>query len=149
MHPPAFTPTHNPNTLLFTSSITITNHARYDKANNIKSSEGSIIISIATRNVSGYNVCMIISFKHKGLKLYYEKGSAAKLPPEVVKKIRLVIARLDAISSAEEMNIAGYRFHALTGDLKGFYSVRVTANYRVIFAMSGENVRDVDFIDYH
>jgi proteic killer suppression protein len=47
------------------------------------------------------------------------------------------------------MNQAGYYFHALKGDLKGFYSVRVSGNWRIIFRFEGENAVDVDYIDYH
>jgi proteic killer suppression protein len=47
------------------------------------------------------------------------------------------------------MNQAGYCFRALKGDLKGFYSVRVSGNWRIIFRFEGENAVDVDYIDYH
>ena len=39
---------------------------------------------------------MIVSFRHKGLKLFYEKGDASKLQPQHVSKIRLILTRLDA-----------------------------------------------------
>jgi len=59
---------------------------------------------------------MIVSFQHKGLKLYYEKGLVAKLQPQHVSKIRLILTRLDAFKSPEEMNAHGYGFHQLKGD---------------------------------
>lgn len=92
---------------------------------------------------------MIIGFKHKGLKLYYEKGNSSKLPAQQIAKIRLILTRLDAANAPEQMNVPGYRFHALSGALNGFYSVRVTGNYRIIFRYEGENATDVDYIDYH
>jgi proteic killer suppression protein len=92
---------------------------------------------------------MIIGFKHKGLRLYYEKGNGSKLPSQQLAKIRLILTRLDAANAPEHMNVPGYRFHALSGDLKGFYSVRVTGNYRIIFRFSGQNATDVDYTDYH
>lgn len=92
---------------------------------------------------------MIIGFKHKGLKLYYEKGNSSKLPAQQVAKIRLILTRLDASSAPEQMNVPGYRFHALSGSLKEFYSVRVSGNYRIIFRFEGENATDVDYTDYH
>jgi proteic killer suppression protein len=46
------------------------------------------------------------------------------------------------------MNLAGYRFHRLRGSSQR-WSVRVSGNYRVTFAWSGENAEDVDFEDYH
>lgn len=92
---------------------------------------------------------MIEGIRHKGLRLFYEKGDASKLQPLHVNKIRLILTRLDAASMPEEMNVPGYGLHSLTGKLKGFWSVKVDKNYRIIFRFKGENVQDVDYIDYH
>ena len=45
--------------------------------------------------------------------------------------------------------IPGYRLYQLTGDLKGYWSVTVTGNYRITFRFEGENVSVVDYQDYH
>jgi proteic killer suppression protein len=37
----------------------------------------------------------------------------------------------------------------LKGGLKGFWSVTVNANWRIIFRFAAEDARDVDLIDYH
>jgi proteic killer suppression protein len=92
---------------------------------------------------------MIISFKHKGLKLYYDNGIESKLQPNHVNKIRLILTRLDAAKAPEEMNVPGYVLHQLKGELKNFWSVKVDKNYRIIFRFENENVLDVDYIDYH
>jgi proteic killer suppression protein len=92
---------------------------------------------------------MIVSFRHKGLKLFYEKGDASKLPAKYVSKIRLILTRLDAARTPEEMNIPGYGLHQLKGNLKAFWSVKVDKNYRLIFRIETENIHDVDYIDYH
>lgn len=92
---------------------------------------------------------MIASFKHKGLKLFYEKGDASKLQPQHLNKIRLILTRLDAARTPEEMNVPGYGLHQLKGDLKAFWSVKVDKNYRIIFRMEDENTCDVDYFDYH
>ncbi len=92
---------------------------------------------------------MIAGFRHKGLKLYYEKGDASKLQPKHVAKIRLILTRLEAASAPEMMQVPGYQLHPLSGDLKGFWSVKVDKNFRIIFRFEGENVYDVDYIDYH
>ena len=39
---------------------------------------------------------MIESIKHKGLKLFFEHGDASKLPPEMLSRIRVILAALDA-----------------------------------------------------
>jgi proteic killer suppression protein len=47
------------------------------------------------------------------------------------------------------MNIAGYRLHPLVGELKGFWAVSVSGNWRLVFRFEGENATDVDLVDYH
>lgn len=42
-----------------------------------------------------------------------------------------------------------FGLHALRGDLKGFFSVTVRANWRIIFRFKDGDAQDVDFIDYH
>lgn len=92
---------------------------------------------------------MIGSLQHKGLRLYYEKGDVSKLQPQHINKIKLILTRLDAAKSPEEMQVPGYNLHKLTGDLKDFWSVKVDKNYRIIFRFDDENVYDIDYIDYH
>ena len=49
----------------------------------------------------------------------------------------------------EEMNLPGYRFHALKGDRRGAFAVDASGNYRVTFRFDGEDAVDVDLEDYH
>lgn len=92
---------------------------------------------------------MIVSFRHKGLKLFYENGDTSKLQPQHISKIRLVLTRMAAIRSAQELNQPGYGLHQLKGTLDGFWSVKVDKNFRIVFRIAEENVHDVDYIDYH
>lgn len=92
---------------------------------------------------------MISSFRHKGLKLFYERGDASKLQPQHVNKIRLILTRLDAVTDAEEMNVPGYELHQLKGVFKKFWSVKVDKNFRIIFRIENKKILDVDYIDYH
>lgn len=92
---------------------------------------------------------MITNYRHKGLELYATKGDRSKLQQSHVSKIRMILTRLDAAESPEQMNQPGYYFHGLKGDLQGFYSVRVSGNWRIIFRFEGKNAADVDYIDYH
>ena len=92
---------------------------------------------------------MIVSFRHKGLRLYYDKGDGSKLPAHHVSKIRLILSRLDAASEPHTLDVPGYELHPLKGDLAGFWSVKVSGNYRIIFRFENENAYDVDYLDYH
>ena len=92
---------------------------------------------------------MITSFKHKGLKLFYDKGNRSKLPANMVDKVELILTALDAASNIEDMNLASFRLHPLTGNRKGEWSVTVRANWRIVFKFETGNAYDVNFEDYH
>ncbi len=47
------------------------------------------------------------------------------------------------------MNVPGYKLHLLTGELKDMWSIKVDKNYRIVFRFIGEDVHDVDYLDYH
>ncbi|WP_273719271.1 MULTISPECIES: type II toxin-antitoxin system RelE/ParE family toxin [Bartonella] len=91
----------------------------------------------------------IVSFKHKGLKLFFEKGICKGIQPAHAKKLANILVILDTISAPEQMTIRSYRLHELTGDLKGYWSMRVNANWRVTFRFIGTDVELVDYQDYH
>jgi proteic killer suppression protein len=92
---------------------------------------------------------MILSFRHRGLRLLYEDDDRRGLNADHVPKIRTILARLDASKGPQDMDVAGLKLHALKGDLTGFWSVTVRANWRIIFRFNGENGTDVDYVDYH
>jgi toxin HigB-1 len=67
-----------------------------------------------------------------------------------VDKIRRILPALDTIKTPDPLRrIPGYKLHSLAGDLKGFWAVTITGNYRIIFRFEDENAYDVDYIDYH
>ena len=92
---------------------------------------------------------MIRSFKHKGLRKLYETGSQQGVTPEHVKRLRLVLARLDASTSPQDMNLPGLKLHPLKGALSDFWSVSISDNWRVVFRFEGQNAFDIDYVDYH
>jgi proteic killer suppression protein len=93
---------------------------------------------------------MIESITHKGLRLFWEKDDPSKLPPEQVAKITRILEALDTAKTLDPLRqIPGYKLHALGANLKGFWSIWVTGNYRIIFRFKDENVFDVDYTDYH
>ncbi len=92
---------------------------------------------------------MIASFRHKGLKLMFEKGDRRKVLPDYADKIGRVLARLEEASEVGNMDLPGFRLHPLKGALAGFWSVTVSGNWRIVFRFEGGHARDVDLIDYH
>ena len=92
---------------------------------------------------------MILSFRHKGLKLLFEKGNRRMVHPAQADKIERILARLAEACEPSNMGLPGLKLHPLKHDLTGFWAVSVSGNWRVIFRFEGENVVDVDLIEYH
>lgn len=92
---------------------------------------------------------MIASFSDRALKRLYERGDRSGIRPDMVAKVERIIQRLDEITAPEQMGLPGYRLHPLSGNLKGFWSVTVNGNWRIIFRFENGNAHDVRLMDYH
>jgi len=92
---------------------------------------------------------MIVSIEHKGLRLLWTKNDASKLPAQQVKKIRNVLTLLHAAEKIADMNYAGSNLHPLKGELRGYWSVTISGNYRMVFKFEDGNAYVVDYLDYH
>lgn len=92
---------------------------------------------------------MIRSFRSKALRRFAEKGDASKLSVPNVRRIEVLLARLDAAEMPEDMNLPGFRFHSLKGGDKGRYAVDASGNWRITFAWDGKDAIDLDLEDYH
>lgn len=92
---------------------------------------------------------MIASFRHKGLARFFSAGDQRGIPTQFAARIERILDRLDACARPEEMDLPGYRFHALKGQRKGVYAVTVSGNWRLTFKFDGMNGIDVDLEDYH
>lgn len=92
---------------------------------------------------------MIRSFRHRGLKRLFQRGERRGIRPDLVDRVEAVLSLLDVATSATAMRLPGYRLHALKGDRKGYWSVTVSANWRIVFRFEGQDVHDVELIDYH
>ena len=92
---------------------------------------------------------MIISFRHKGLELLYEKGIRRRVPQKHIEKIERILARLDVASKPADLNLPGFRLHPLKGDLANYWAVNVSGNLCLVFRFEGTDACDVDLLDYH
>ncbi len=92
---------------------------------------------------------MIEHIKHRGLRRLYERGDKSRLRPDIADKAERFLTFLDQALTVEELDLPGYGLHALTGNLRGFWSVSVSRNYRIILRFEDGNVFDVDLVDYH
>jgi proteic killer suppression protein len=62
---------------------------------------------------------MIVSFKHRGLQRLFEEEDPRKLPPDLVDRIRAILARLHQAETIEDINVHSYKLHPLKGNRKG------------------------------
>ena len=92
---------------------------------------------------------VIKSWKHKGLRKFYESGSTAGIMVKHARRLKTLLQLLDAANAPERMNLPGLGFHPLKGKLKGFYAVTVNGNWRVMFRFDGEDAILVNYLDYH
>jgi proteic killer suppression protein len=92
---------------------------------------------------------MITSFKHRGLKRFYESGTTRGIQAAQAARIRLILGRLDASMNPQDMNLPGLHLHELSGKRKGTWSVRVSGNWRITYRFDGPDACDVDLEDYH
>ena len=92
---------------------------------------------------------MIKGFKHKGLRTFFETGNSRGVQSSHVQKLSDILDLLNAAKEPQDMNFPGSFLHPLKGKLKGYWSVRVSGNWRVIFRIEEGHAFDVNYLDYH
>ena len=92
---------------------------------------------------------MIMTFRHKGLRKFFEHGEKQGLSPALAVRLERVLGVLQRARRPEDMALPGFRLHPLKGEYEGFWSVSITANRRVVFRFLREVVVEVDLVDYH
>jgi proteic killer suppression protein len=92
---------------------------------------------------------VIRSFRHRGIRKFFEDGSKAGIQPSHAARLRILLTTLNLASTPLDMNRNGWDWHPLKGDLKGYWSVSVNGNWRLTFTFEGEDAILVDYLDYH
>lgn len=96
---------------------------------------------------------MIVSFKDRATEDFYHGriGRHAKhFPPDIHRPALRKLDMLDAAGRLDDLRtLPGNRLEALKGKLKGFYSVRINAQWRMIFRWADGDAYDVAVTDYH
>jgi proteic killer suppression protein len=92
---------------------------------------------------------MIRSFKHKGLERFFLKGTKSGIQSKHAPKLRLILGRLNASVSPQDMNLPGLYLHQLSGERDKTWSVRVSGNWRVTFRFIAGDAEIVNYEDYH
>jgi proteic killer suppression protein len=86
---------------------------------------------------------------YKGLRQLFEDDNPRGINAEHVRKIKQILAVLEAAEAIEALQLPTFRLHPLKGDLKGFWAITERANWRIIFRFEDGKAFDVDLVDYH
>lgn len=92
---------------------------------------------------------MIKSFRHKGLNEFHASGSVAGIQPHHALRLRMQLAALDTAQTIKDMNIPGFRLHALKGREKSRWSVWVNGSWRLTFEFRAGDAYVLDYEDHH
>lgn len=92
---------------------------------------------------------MIRSFRHKGLRRFFESGSVQGIQPHHAKRLRMQLAALETAHVIEDMDIPGFRLHSLKGETRGRWSIWVNGNWRLTFEFADGHAYVLDYEDYH
>lgn len=92
---------------------------------------------------------MIASFRHRGLRQFFETGSTRGISPDLAARIG---RRLDALHAAQELTdigAHGFNLHRLKGNRVGEWAIWVSGNWRITFRFVKGEAHDIDLEDYH
>ncbi|HEV2464686.1 MAG TPA: type II toxin-antitoxin system RelE/ParE family toxin [Acidobacteriaceae bacterium] len=95
---------------------------------------------------------MIVSFRHKGLRAFFETDSKKGIQPAHAEKLQERLTVLNIIRKETDIprNVAiAWKLHPLRGELKDHFSISVSGNWRITFTFEDEDVALVDYQDYH
>jgi toxin HigB-1 len=92
---------------------------------------------------------VIKNFKHKGLEKFFLTGSKAGIQAAHLRKLQLILGRLNVSTNPHDMNLPGLYLHELKGDRHDTWSVRVSGNWRITFKFDGADAIIVNYEDYH
>jgi proteic killer suppression protein len=88
---------------------------------------------------------MIRSFRHKGLREFFETGSKRGITPDLAARIG---RRLDTLHAAQELtdiDAHGFNLHRLKGNRVGEWAIWVSGNWRITFRFAKGEVHDINF----
>lgn len=92
---------------------------------------------------------MILSFRHKGLVVFFLTGNASGVQPVHAKRLCELLTALNAAKGPQDLARPSWRLHGLHGNRAGFHAVTVQANWRLTFRFAGEDVELLDYLDCH
>ena len=93
---------------------------------------------------------MIVSFGSKQTEQIWNGIRVKKMPLDIQNVGRRKLRMLNNSQDLMDLRVPpSNRLEKLTGDLNGFYSIRVNKQWRIIFKWDNGNASEVEIIDYH
>ena len=96
---------------------------------------------------------MIVSFGDKATEDLYHGRRTSRVLRFSQEIIGSALIKLDMLEAASKLldlrSPPGNRLETLKGDQKGYYSIRVNNQWRLVFKWQGANAYEVRLVDYH
>ncbi len=93
---------------------------------------------------------MIRSFGDKQTEIVYRGECSRMLPPVIQSRANMKLFRIDQATQLEQLSLPpSNRLEALAGNLKGFWSIRINQQWRIVFRWNAGDAFDVKITDYH
>lgn len=96
-----------------------------------------------------YYSSMIKSFKHKGLQRFFTLGSKSGIQTSQAARLEERLQALHTAFTIDDMDIPGWRLHALKGDHSGLWAINVSGNWRIVFEYKEGDAYVVNYENYH
>jgi len=109
----------------------------------------SVIFPLDTCCATRYTKLMIKSFKHKGLKKFFESGSKAGIQAKHERRLRMQLAAIDTATVIDDVDLPGFKLPPLKGNRVDIWSITVNGNWRVTFEFREGNAFILNYEDYH
>ena len=93
---------------------------------------------------------MIVSFRSKETEQIWNGHRVKKMPIDIQKIGRRKMRMLNNSQNIADLRVPpSNRLEKLSGNLSGFYSIRINKQWRIIFEWNNGNASEVEIIDYH
>ena len=93
---------------------------------------------------------MIVSFRNPDTENVWNGIRVRKWPPEIQHAGRRKLRMLNNSLTLQDLKIPpSNRLEKLSGKLKGYFSIRINDQWRIIFQWHSGNAYHVEIIDYH
>ena len=92
---------------------------------------------------------MIASFRHKGLRAFFETGSKRGISADLAVRIGRRLDVLHAAQELDDIDAHGFNLHRLKGERVGEWAIWVSGNWRITFRFTKGEAHDINLEDYH